>query len=614
MNKKFFVCAIVALLAFGGQAALAQEKEITYSQGDPTELWGTNYGNAETYDVAMLMNDKALAGLKIKQLRVPFPFTEGISEARVWLSKQLPAIKSGKMQSPDIVAVDFTPVADDWATITLDEPYTLTEEGVYVGYSFKTEKPNENTAQPVVTTKYTSTNGFLVHTTGKYRTAFHDLYPYAGQLAMEVVLSGTGIKDNAVAVVWMPELNLVAGESGMGQFKMVNHGTQGVSSIEYTVSIGGKEETYQTDVELRPVFGAFTDVDFRLPAVSDKGAYNYTLTVTKVNGQSNEDNAPALSAKANVYTFLPKHRAVLEEYTGTWCGYCPRGFVGLEEMNRLYPDDFIGISYHNGDPMEITSNFPSPVSGFPDAWLDRVSQTDAFCGDSQPGTFGIDKAWERRCEVFAPASIDIETQWTDNDHLQATAHTTFPIDSDECPYELCFALIQDGMTGTGSGWNQSNYYNGQSGWPASMDQFTQGNSSVSGLVFNDVIVARSSVAGLSGSLQAPIVADVAQSYSYTFDMNTVQNTSKENIVQDKNLLRVVVLLIDTRTGEIANANKCNAGHNTGIDATTLSRDASVDSVSYYNLQGQLVSSPQHGIFVRLEKLSNGKVITRKIKM
>lgn len=614
MNKKFFVCAIVALLAFGGQAALAQEKEITYSQGDPTELWGTYYGKAETYDVAMLMNDKALAGLKIKQLRVPFPFTEGISEARVWLSKQLPAIKSGKMQSPDIVAVDFTPVADDWATITLDEPYTLTEEGVYVGYSFKTEKPNENTAQPVVTTKYTSTNGFLVHTTGKYRTAFHDLYPYAGQLAMEVVLSGTGIKDNAVAVVWMPELNLVAGESGMGQFKMVNHGTQGVSSIEYTVSIGGKEETYQTDVELRPVFGAFTDVDFRLPAVSDKGAYNYTLTVTKVNGQSNEDNAPALSAKANVYTFLPKHRAVLEEYTGTWCGYCPRGFVGLEEMNRLYPDDFIGISYHNGDPMEITSNFPSPVSGFPDAWLDRVSQTDAFCGDSQPGTFGIDKAWERRCEVFAPASIDIETQWTDNDHLQAKAHTTFPIDSDECPYELCFALIQDGMTGTGSGWNQKNYYNGQSGWPASMDQFTQGNSSVSGLVFNDVIVARSSVAGLSGSLQAPIVADVAQSYSYTFDMNTVVNTSNENIIQDKNLLRVVVLLIDTRTGEIANANKCNAGHNTGIDATTLSRDASVDSVSYYNLQGQLVSSPQHGIFVRLEKLSNGKVITRKIKM
>jgi hypothetical protein len=112
------------------------------------------------------------------------------------------------------------------------------------------------------------------------------------------------------------------------------------------------------------------------------------------------------------------------------------------------------------------------------------------------------------------------------------------------------------------------------------------------------------------------VADVAQSYSYTFDMNTVVNTSKENIIQDKNLLRVVVLLIDTRTGEIANANKCTAGHNTGpgIDATTLSRDASVDSVSYYNLQGQLVSSPQHGIFVRSEKLSNGKVITRKIKM
>ena len=431
---------------------------------------------------------------------------------------------------------------------------------------------------------------------------------------MEVVLTGSDIKDNAVEASWAPELNLVAGQTGKGTFEIINHGAKGVQTIEYTVSIGGQEENHQVDVELRPVFGVFTNVDFQLPVVAERGGYDYTVTITKVNGQPNEDDYPTATGRANVYNTLPKHRAVLEEYTGTWCGYCPRGFVGLEEMNRLYPDDFIGISYHNGDPMEITSNFPSPVEGFPDAWLDRVNQTDAFSGDSQYGTFGIDKAWERRCEVFAPASIDIKTQWTDNDHLQATAHTTFPIDSEACPYELSFVLIQDGMTGTDSGWNQSNYYNGQSGWPASMDQFTQGKSSVSGLVFNDVIVARSSVAGISGSLQAPIEADVAQSYSYTFDMNTVVNTSKENIIQDKNLLRVVVLLIDTRTGEIANANKCTAGHNTGIDATTLSRDASVESVSYYNLQGQLVGSPQHGIFVRSEKLSNGKVITRKIKM
>jgi hypothetical protein len=66
-------------------------------------------------------------------------------------------------------------------------------------------------------------------------------------------------------------------------------------------------------------------------------------------------------------------------------------------MNRLYPNDFIGVSYHNADPMEImdSNSFPSDVAGFPDAWLDRVHETDAFAGDLDYYSyqFGIDQAW-----------------------------------------------------------------------------------------------------------------------------------------------------------------------------------------------------------------------------
>ena len=47
------------------------------------------------------------------------------------------------------------------------------------------------------------------------------------------------------------------------------------------------------------------------------------------------------------------HKIVAEEGTGTWCGYCVRGIVALEEMNKKYPDNFIGIAIHSGDPMAV---------------------------------------------------------------------------------------------------------------------------------------------------------------------------------------------------------------------------------------------------------------------
>ena len=39
---------------------------------------------------------------------------------------------------------------------------------------------------------------------------------------------------------------------------------------------------------------------------------------------------------------------VVEEGTGTWCGWCVRGIVALEYMRENYPDKFIGIGVHYG--------------------------------------------------------------------------------------------------------------------------------------------------------------------------------------------------------------------------------------------------------------------------
>ena len=413
-------------------------------------------------------------------------------------------------------------------------------------------------------------------------------------------------------------MNTQTGEPTAVSFEVTNHGTAGVQSVAYEVSVGTDEASMKTvlvgsqELALQPIFGDAASIDITLPAVAEKGAYQWAVAITSVNGEPNEDVSPSTTARLAVYNTLPVHRAVLEEYTGTWCGYCPRGFVGLEEMNRLFPNDFIGISYHNGDPMEITSDFPSNVEGFPDAWIDRWYQTDAFCGDENYGTFGIDKAWKTVCDVFAPAAVEVGSSWTDAQTLHCQAVVTFPVAQEDCPYEVAFALVADGLTGTGSSWAQSNYYGGNEGWPSSMDQFTQGGSKVIGLIFNDVLIARSSRDGLPGSLQAPIEEDVAQHAFFDFDLSQI---SEVIVPADKQKLRVVALLIDSRTGNIVNANKAQAGSasTTSIQQAPTDGNAVVARVDYYDLQGRRVQAPAKGLLIRVETLRDGTLRSSKVR-
>ena len=608
----------VLLTLCGGSTAQAQNS-IYYALGDSALNYGTGGKQAETYDVALRISDPSLVGVQVRGVRIAFPQTESLSNARAWLTRQLPAISSSKAGEPDITQKAFD-VAQGYTDVLFDEPYTLTDEGVYVGYSFDAAKVDV-ALRPVVTTGYTSPEAFFIHTTKVYRTAWRDLYGTAGQLAIEVLLQGESIKGNAATATYVPELNVKTGEPTEATFELQNHGFNGVQSIDYELQVAGQTVSGQAAVSLRNVYGSFANVAIQVPAIGQKGSYPLHITVTKVNGVANEDAAPTGSGLLNAYNTLPRHRAVVEEYTGTWCGYCPRGFVGLEEMQRLYPDDFIGLSYHNGDPMEVLASTDYPWNeavlgtfpGFPSAAIDRAFQTDAFCGNSEYGTFGIDRVWLARNEVFAPASVDLSTRWKDDAQttLEATAYVTFPLERADQPYELGFVLVANGLQGTSSNWRQSNYYSGQEGWPASMNEFTQGESYVSGLTYNFVVVARSGMAGIAGSLQAPVVADVAQTYTYQFDVESLGTT----LVQDKQQLYVVALLLNKATGEIVNANKATAGSaSAAIERIATQPDEVVAVTTYYDLQGRRVEQPRNGLFIKSETLKNGQKRTRKVRL
>ncbi len=596
-----FLLSIVAALFL---TTSAEASEIAYNLGAGTYNYGTGQSRNETYDVALRINDPTLVGAKVKGVRIYFSSLDGISDTKAWLSKAV-AVKSMKFTGADVETVDFE-AAQGTNEVTFT-PYTITEEGLYVGYTVTAAK--DVAKQPIRLCSTASPDGFYIHSSGLYRSGWRSIGEAEGSLAIEVMLDGD-FSDNAATAVGVPDVNAKTNSQNQIDFSLMNQGQNGIQNVDFTIEVGG--ETAEYHVNLSPAvagyYGRLYALTANLPMVAEMGSYPINVEVTRVNGQPNGSATPTGTGFAKFYNTLPVKRPVAEEYTGLWCGWCPRGFVGMERMAEKYGNDFVGICFHNGDAMEIMSSsaFPVSISGYPSADIDRSIVID-------PNLYDLEYAWSWYREQFAPLAIDVESQ-LDGDNLDVTAYVVSPLDMDNENYELSFVLTQSGMQN--SSWVQSNYYGGLDDLKDGvMDWFCDQGTSVTGLVYNDVIIAWSGRAGIEGSLPEHFDGDVTFKYTYTFELDKAVNTSGSKLVQDKSKLKGIALVIEKTTGEIVNANQAFAGTSTvtGVDQRAASQDELVVNTLFFDLQGRRVLNPLSGsLLVKSETLRNGQVRTRKI--
>ena len=618
------ILLILGLVLSTYTAVLADAGSAVYNLGEGTYDYGTGDSRNETYDVALRIADPAFVGCRITGVRIWFTTVEGLSATQAWLSKEL-TVKSTKFGGADVETVAFDAV-DGFNEVSFSSPYTITDEGIYVGYSVLAAKDVNKT--PIRLTDIGSADGLYVHTSGLYRGRFYTFDGEKGALAIEVMLEGD-LMENAVRVDRVAADYVLTGGRGYAEVDIVNCGIGGVSSVDYTVTVGDAiTESGHADLSepLPGICGRRTRVAIVIPAPSEQGLHDVIVRVDRVNGVVNSLADGTAGTTLKCYRELPVHRAVLEEYTGTWCGWCPRGFVALEEMNRLHPDDFIGISYHSHnsgstvkEPMEVIgpSQFPWNTDqlggwpGYPCGVLDRTAVCDPFFGFGGIGAMGIDDAWQLACGVIAPASVEVQSQWTDETSLEAEALVTFPFDEDDVHYALSFVLTSNGLSGTSGGWVQVNSYrNYSTPLPSSMDLFVNGDAYMSGLVYNDVFVGWSGREAISGSLPTSVAGDTPYSYKYTFDISAIP----AELISDRQNLRVNVLLIDTRTTCIVNANKAWAGRNSWEQpdaVSTLAGDGAARTACY-DLQGRRIDTPRRGLYVETVRLPDGRVATRKV--
>ncbi len=163
-------------------------------------------------------------------------------------------------------------------------------------------------------------------------------------------------------------------------------------------------------------------------------------------------------------------KVLLEEFSGAKCGNCPMGSYYVDSMANKFPN-LIPVSLHAYKPADaMFFNKIDTISqaysvGAPLGAIDRVN----------PGGASINVAmtypqWNNkivtRLAVPPSVTLSVNAGWNSlNRIITATVNGAFVSNLPAADYRIGAYIVEDSVTGTGSGYDQVNFYNSFSGSP-----------------------------------------------------------------------------------------------------------------------------------------------------
>lgn len=249
----------------------------------------------------------------------------------------------------------------------------------------------------------------------------------------------------------------IAGNVATPKFKVRNLGTSAITSFDMTIDYNGNQ--------LNESFSglniaSLAEQEFTLGSSFTQiaGANAMTFTVSNVNNNGQDDDMNDDAYQFILDPIVPAAGKVVvgEEGTGTWCGWCPRGTVWMDRYSNSYGPFWAGIAVHNGDPMTVEAYdtpFSALIGGYPSSLVDRGTDVD-------PSSMSAD--FYDRLQTAPSALMTNGAIWNSGTRellVSVTAEFTIPgTDS----YKMLCVITEDSVSGTGSGWSQSNYYSSTS--------------------------------------------------------------------------------------------------------------------------------------------------------
>ncbi|MFZ5551714.1 MAG: Omp28-related outer membrane protein [Bacteroidota bacterium] len=333
----------------------------------------------------------------------------------------------------------------------------------------------------------------------------------------------------------------LAGQTVNPSVVVRNLGTTTITSFDLDVTYNGNTLTENiTGVNIASL--ATYTVNFTGTHLLVGGSNNAVATIYNVNGTT-PDGDPADDVKTvTINPVVPAtgKMVVGEEGTGTWCGWCPRGAVFMEMLETKYGDFWAGIAVHNGtnDPMVVTdydAAVSAAISGYPSGFVDRLPEAD-------PSAFEID--FLQRITVAPKAFLINGANWNATTRVLNVSVSSDWQQTVTGDYRIVCVLTEDNVTGTTSGYAQTNYYagggNGVMGGYEALANPVPASQMVYDHVARDI---SPDFDGVAGNFPGTITSGSTYDHNFTFTLPAAW---------DENEIHIVGLLIDP-TGKIDNA-------------------------------------------------------------
>ena len=269
-------------------------------------------------------------------------------------------------------------------------------------------------------------------------------------------------------------------------------------------------------------------------------------------------------------------KVLIEEFTGTWCGYCPLGITNIDQVKATYSSTVIAVADHvyntSVDPMTnnftVALNNAYQVTSTPQVMVDRADWSSIIGASSTPQLIGnysghnyIEDATSQRLNASSPVSIDIASSYNTSTKSASVTVTANFVDTASGDIRISCLLVEDKVTG-GASYDQHNYGgNGCRAGDASSEFYSYPcliPTSLTGQVFYHKDVVRINLAptfGTAGVIPSSVTAGLHFSKSYSYTMPTTWKDSNMKVVAFVSYYNTST----ARGGEILNAQEVALG-------------------------------------------------------
>lgn len=601
MRKILLSVLMTAVCSLGFAANIA----VGYCDGQLAETSSYNVKGKGVVSAAVRFTPEVLSkyvGNEIRAVNAGLVSVKYCDSLVVWVRESLDGddlargvIKRGGTQVPKV----------GWNVVTLEQSLAI-EAGktYYVGYSYG-QRYNEATVS-VVGAPVSETTFIKRGAAATWEDISAD-----GVGSIEALVGGDNMPQVDLALVKSVGIQPTPGVLNVTT-SIANRGQIALTDYDLTFSADGYSYTYTASTAVAS--GTTGEVSVVLYDVPQGVGFEKDLTVTlsRVTGgedYSTDDNSLLVSVKV-------KRNVVVEEFTGTGCGWCPRGLVGMDLMHETYGLGFVGIAihqYNSTDPMYPTRYKNIGLNAAPSCKIDRDFECDPYYGTGNTDR-QILNDFEAEMNKGAFVIVNVDATWDNPSDPSGVVATIKVTAQDNIPgAQLGIVLLADSLRGTTNDWKQSNYYASNytaSQLPPDLALFGSGGSLGQSSFFwdfNDVAIGTYYENGQYEMSLGDLTKGENQTISYELSFPTkekLRNALKLNCI-------AVAAFVMGNDGKILNAGKFYVPETTGIRDISKTADGNLREVARYTLDGRMLSTPQKG--VNVVRLSDGSTVKVLVK-